>query len=61
MAARAAAQTVTGQMRSNRSDGVYRMANHNYGGNGGRSVKLNYGGLGSRTDYLQTWLQGADA
>jgi hypothetical protein len=33
----------------------------NYGSNGGRSVKLNYGGSGGRTDYLQIWLQGADA
>ena len=33
----------------------------NYGGNGGRPVKLNYGGSSGRTDYLQTWLQGADA
>ena len=30
--------TVTGQMRSDRSDGACRMANRNYGGNGGRSV-----------------------
>ena len=47
-------------MRSDRSGGARRMANRNYGGNGGRAVKLNYGGSGGRTDYLQTWLQGAD-
>jgi hypothetical protein len=52
---------VTGQMRSNYSDRVHHMANRNYSGNGGHSVKLNCGGLGDRTDYLQTWLQGADA
>jgi hypothetical protein len=33
----------------------------NYGGNGGRLVKLNYGGSGGRTDYLQMWLQRVDA
>ena len=48
-------------MRSDRSGSVRRLAGCNYGGNGGRPVKLNYGGSGGRTDYLQMWLQGADA
>jgi hypothetical protein len=48
-------------MRSDRSGSVRRLAGCNYGGSGGRSVKLNYGGSGGRTDYLQMWLQGADA
>jgi hypothetical protein len=48
-------------MRSDCSGSVRRLAGCNYGGNGGHSVKLNYGGSGGRTDYLQTWLQGADA
>ena len=51
---------VTGRMRSNRSGRVRLMANRNYGGNGSCAVKLDYGSLGGRTDYLQTWLQGAD-
>ena len=53
--------SITGRMRSDRSGRVRRMANRNYGGNGGRAVKLNYGGSGGHTDYLQIWLQGADA
>ena len=48
-------------MRSDRSGSVRRLAGYNYGSNGGRPVKLNYGGSGGRIDYLQTWLQGADA
>ena len=47
-------------MRSDRSGSVCRLAGCNYGDNGGPSVKLNYGSPGSHTDYLQTWLQGAD-
>ena len=50
---------VTGRMRSDRSSSVRRLAGCNYGGNGG-PVNLNYGSSGGRTDYLQTWLQGAD-
>ena len=45
---------VTGRMRSDHSDSVRRLAGYIYGGNGGRSVKLNYGGSGGYTDYLQT-------
>ena len=48
-------------MRSDRNGSVRRLAGCNYSSNGGRSVKLNYGGSGGRTDYLQTWLQRADA
>ena len=48
-------------MRSDRSGSVRHLAGCNYGGNGGCLVKLNYGGSDGRTDYLQTWLQGADA
>ena len=48
-------------MRSDCSGSVRHLAGCNYGGNGGHSVKLNYGGSGGRTNYLQTWLQGADA
>jgi hypothetical protein len=48
-------------MRSDYSGSVHCLAGCNYGGNGSRLVKLNYSGSGGRTDYLQTWLQGADA
>ena len=48
-------------MHSDRSSSVCRLVSCNYGSNGGHSVKLNYGGSGGRTDYLQMWLQGADA
>ena len=48
-------------MRSDYSSSVRCLAGCNYGSNSGRLVKLNYGSSSSRTDYLQTWLQGADA
>ena len=51
-------------MRSDRSGSICHLAGCNYGGNGGNggySVKLNYGSSGGHTDYLQMWLQRADA
>ena len=48
-------------MRSNHSSSIRRLASCNYGGNDGRSVKLNYGSSDGHTDYLQMWLQRADA